>query len=67
MERDTNSSLLKKGRVLGMALVIAGAILLAVGYFTGLTSSNLFLLLGLFLIVLGAFLHVKREKMEGKY
>ena len=47
MERDTNSSRLKKSRVVGVALILIGAILLMVAYLVGWTSSNLVLLAGL--------------------
>ena len=52
---------------LGVALILVGALLLIVGYFAGWTSSNLVLLAGLILIILGAFLHVKHIKSTEKY
>ena len=52
---------------LGVALVIIGAILLMVGYIAGWTSSNLVLLTGLIIIVLGAVLHIKQLKKSEKY
>ena len=52
---------------IGVALVVAGALLLIVSYIAGWTSSNLILLSGLTLIVLGAFLHVKYIKSTEKY
>ena len=52
---------------IGVALVVAGALLLIVSYIAGWTSSNLILLSGLTLIVLGAFLHVKHIKSTEKY
>ena len=50
-----------------MVLVVAGAILLIVSYVVGWTSSNLVLLSGLALIVLGVILHVKHIKSAEKY
>ena len=52
---------------LGVALVIIGALLLMVGYIAGWTSSNLVLLTGLIIIVLGAVLHIKQQKKSEKY
>ena len=52
---------------IGVALIVIGALLLAVSYVVGWTSSNLVLLTGLIIIVLGAFMHVKRIKSDGKY
>ena len=52
---------------LGVALVIIGALLLMVGYIAGWTSSNLVLLTGLIIIVLGAVLHIKQLKKSEKY
>ena len=51
----------------GVALITIGAILLAISYILGWTSSNLVLLLGLALIVFGIILHVKSEKSDDKY
>ena len=51
----------------GLALVLAGAILLMVAYLVGWTSSNLVLLGGLLLIILGAILHVLAQKQGEKY
>ena len=51
----------------GVALITIGAILLAISYILGWTSSNLVLLLGLALIVFGIILHVKSAKSDGKY
>ena len=62
MERDTNSSRLKKSRVVGVALILIGAILLMVAYLVGWTSSNLVLLAGLALIVFGISLHIRAQK-----
>jgi len=52
---------------LGVALVIIGALLLVIGYAVGWTSSNLFLLAGFLLIVVGAFTHIKHLKRREKY
>ncbi|SEA67649.1 hypothetical protein SAMN05216462_2126 [Xylanibacter ruminicola] len=52
---------------MGVALVLAGALLLLVSYFTGLTRYNLVLLTGLIFIVLGAVLHVRQQKQGEKY
>jgi uncharacterized membrane protein len=52
---------------LGVALVIIGALLLMVGYVAGWTSSNLFLLAGWILILLGAVAHIKHLKRSEKY
>jgi len=46
---------------------MAGAILLIVGYLAGWTSSNLVLLTGLIIIILGVFLHVRQQKNGEKY
>ena len=51
----------------GVALITIGAILLAISYILGWTSSNLVLLLGLALIVFGIILHVKSAKSGDKY
>ena len=52
---------------LGVALIVVGALLLGVGFLVGWTSSNLVLLIGLIIIVLGAILHVRQQKKEEKY
>ena len=52
---------------MGVALVVIGALLLIVGYALGWTSSNLVLLAGLIIIVLGAFVHVRTLKNGQKY
>ena len=52
---------------IGIALVVAGALLLLVSYIAGWTSSNLVLLTGLILIILGVVWHVKRIKSAEKY
>ena len=53
--------------LLGVALVIIGALFLMVAYLVGWTSSNLILLIGLIIIVLGIILHVKLTKSGEKY
>ena len=53
--------------LLGVALVIIGALFLIVAYLVGWTSSNLILLRGLIIIVLGIILHVKLTKSGEKY
>ena len=53
--------------LLGVALVIIGALFLIVAYLIGWTSSNLILLIGLIIIVLGIILHVKLTKSGEKY
>ena len=52
---------------LGVALVIAGALLLIVSYLAGFTRYNLVLLTGLIIIILGAVLHVRQQKKGEKY
>ena len=52
---------------MGVALILLGALLLIVSYIAGWASSNLVLLLGLILIVLGAFMHIKHLKNGEKY
>jgi uncharacterized membrane protein HdeD (DUF308 family) len=52
---------------MGVALILLGALLLIVSYVAGWTSRNLVLLLGLILIILGAFMHIKHLKGDGKY
>ena len=52
---------------IGVALILLGALLLIVSYIAGWASSNLVLLLGLILIVLGAFMHIKHLKSGEKY
>jgi len=52
---------------LGVALVIIGALLLVIGYVAGWTSSNLILLAGFIIIVVGAFTHIKQLKKSEKY
>ena len=52
---------------MGIALVVAGALLLMVSYLTGWSSSNLVLLIGLIIIILGVVWHVKYIKSGEKY
>ena len=54
-------------QLIGVALVIIGALFLIVAYLVGWTSSNIVLLSGLIIIVLGAFFHVKLVKSGEKY
>ena len=52
---------------IGRALVLTGALLLIIAYLAGWTASNLVLLLGLIIIVIGLILHVKYAKSGEKY
>ena len=52
---------------IGIALVVAGALLLIVSYIAGWTSSNIVLLTGLIIIILGVVWHVKYIKSEENY
>ena len=54
-------------QLIGVALVMAGALFLIVAYLAGWTSSNLVLLLGLLIIIIGVILHVKLAKSGEKY
>ena len=54
-------------RIIGVALVLAGALFLIIAFLAGWTSSNLVLLLGLIIIIIGLFLHVKLSKSAEKY
>ena len=54
-------------QLIGVALVIAGALFLIVAFLAGWTSSNLVLLWGLFVILIGLILHVKYAKSGEKY
>ena len=54
-------------QLIGVALVIAGALFLIVAFLAGWTSSNLVLLLGLIIILIGLILHVKYAKSGEKY
>ena len=67
MVKDTNSSLRRRNNPIGLALVLAGAILLIVAYLVGWTSSNLVLLAGWLMIVIGAYLHIRQQKKREKY
>ena len=51
----------------GVALVMAGALFLIIAYLLGWTSSNLVLLSGLLIIIIGVILHVKLTKSSEKY
>ena len=51
----------------GVALILVGALLLIVSYIAGWTSSNLVLLAGLILIILGAVQHIRQQKKYEKY
>ena len=52
---------------IGIALVVAGALLLIVSYIAGWTSSNIVLLTGLIIIILGVVWYVKHIKSAEKY
>ena len=52
---------------IGLALVLTGAILLIISYILGWTTSNFVLLGGLFIIIIGVWLHVSRQKNGEKY
>ena len=67
MVKDTNSSLPRRNNPIGLALVLAGAILLIVAYLVGWTSSNLVLLAGWLMIIIGAYLHIRQQKRREKY
>ena len=67
MVKDTNSSLPRRNNPIGLALVLAGAILLIVAYLVGWTSSNLVLLAGWLMIVIAAYLHIRQQKKREKY
>jgi uncharacterized membrane protein HdeD (DUF308 family) len=53
--------------LMGVALVLTGALLLIVAYVAGWTTSNLVLLAGLLMIIVGIYLHVKLTKLGEKY
>ena len=55
------------GSYMGVALILVGALLLIVGYIAGWTSSNLVLLAGLILIIIGAVQHIRQQKKNEKY
>ena len=52
---------------MGIALVVAGALLLGISFLMGWTSSNIVLLVGLILIICGAHWHVSQQKEREKY
>ena len=52
---------------MGVALILVGALLLIVGYIAGWTSSNLVLLAGLILIIIGAVQYIRQLKKSEKY
>ena len=52
---------------IGVALVVAGALLLIVSKIVGWTSSNLVLLTGLIIIIIGVVVHIKLTKSAEKY
>ena len=52
---------------MGVALILVGALLLIVGYIAGWTSSNLVLLAGLILIIIGVVQHIRQQKKSEKY
>ena len=54
-------------QLIGVALVMAGALFLIVAYLVGWTSSNLVLLSALFVIIIGVILYVKLAKSGEKY
>ena len=54
-------------QLIGVALVIIGALFLIVAYLLGWTSSNFVLLSGLLIIIIGVILHVKLTKSGEKY
>ena len=51
----------------GMALVIAGALLLVVSLIVGWSSSNTVLIISLLMIIIGIVVDVKQTKRRGKY
>ena len=52
---------------MGIALVVAGALLLGISFLMGWTSSNIVLLVGLILIICGAHWQVSKKKKREKY
>ena len=58
---------MKNNSLIGVALVLAGALFLIVAYMAGWTSSNWILLTGLIIIILGIFLYVRQQKKGEKY
>ena len=51
----------------GVALVIIGALFLIIAYMVGWTASNIVLLIGLIIIIIGILMHVKLVKSGEKY
>ena len=51
----------------GVALILFGAILLVISYFTGLSHLNFVLHTGLIFVILGIILHVWMLKRQEKY
>ena len=51
----------------GVTLILFGAILLLVSYFTGLSHLNIVLHIGLLFVTLGIILHVWLLKRQEKY
>ena len=47
--------------------MVIGALLLVIAYATGWTDSNVVLLSGLIIIIIGAFWHVRQQKRGKKY
>ncbi len=66
-EKDRPGAMTALRQYLGVALVVAGALLLIASYLMGWTDSNIVLLTGLIVIVLGVALHVKQQKKGEKY
>ena len=54
-------------QLIGVALVIIGALFLIVAYLVGWTSSNIVLLIPLIIIITGVIMHVKLAKSGEKY
>ena len=54
-------------QLIGVALVIIGALFLIIVYLAGGTSSNIVLLIGLIIIIIGVITHVKLAKSGEKY
>ena len=54
-------------QLIGVALVIIGALFLIIAYLAGWTSSNIVLLIGLIIIIIGIIMHVKLAKSGEKY
>ena len=54
-------------QIIGVALVMAGALFLIIAFLAHWTSSNLVLLFGLIIILIGLILHVKYAKSGEKY